>query len=202
MTISKNTSLPGSTRQISAQHSQVEDGKREPARCFASTDKMSSPGYAPPLMLLDSSRAMPPVARWSYRLTCYLATAVACQETSRLFHTPRLVVAWRIVTSYLPPPTTSHLLPPTACNILRYAWCVRPDLAKAVSCAEPIAADSGAMSTKASWFTRPTRGLVVLHHLPSHTYEGAMSPTCWQSVAMPCPPLIKLITVSNAHIVL
>ena len=47
----------------------------------------------------------------------------------------------------------------SACNILRYDWCVRPDLAKAVSCAEPIAKDCGAMSAKASWFALFTRGL-------------------------------------------
>ena len=63
-------------------------------------------------------------------------------------------VAGRVVTSYMDPVDTS-----IACNILRYAWCVRPDLAKAVSCAEPIAKDSGAMSAKASWFALFTRGL-------------------------------------------
>ena len=57
-------------------------------------------------------------------------------------------------TSYMDPVDTS-----SACDILRYAWCVRPDLAKAVSCAEPIAKDCGAMSAKASWFALFTRGL-------------------------------------------
>ena len=103
--------------------------KTRASEMFASTDKMSSPGYAPPQMLLDSSRATTPqllldssrattpVARWSYKLTCCLVTAVACQETSRLFHTPRLGV---LLEGLSPPTWTLSTLrvPATYCDML------------------------------------------------------------------------------------
>jgi len=116
-----------------------------------------------PQLLLDSSRATTPVARWSYKLTCCLVTAVACQETSRLFHTPRLGV---LLEGLSPPTWTLSTLrvPATYCAMLGVydliwlrLWAVLNPLLKIVVLC--LRKRVGSLSS-----------LVALHHLPSHPY--------------------------------